>query len=220
MPEAEETTEKDAETIAQGVAEQQAPPPPAGIPVTIDGKLVYADKGELLIAAAQRHGTHIPRFCYHERLRPVGMCRMCLVDVDTGRGPMLSPACLVECTPDMPTAGPAEAPPYDDWVANQLSGAVAFVAIDDDRVVGYATLQPLPATPYRLEHGLTAVLRSHRGRGLAQKLKRAQIAWAARHGYRELVTYTSELNAPMRAVNVKLGYEERPVAVVVSGAVG
>ncbi len=128
-------------------------------------------------------------------------------------------AVAVECTPDMPTAGPAEAPAYDDWVANQLGGAIAFVAIDGDRVVGYATLQALPATPHRLEHGLTAVLRSHRGRGLAQNLKRAQIAWAARHGYRELVTYTSELNAPMRAVNVKLGYEERPVAVVVRGAV-
>jgi GNAT superfamily N-acetyltransferase len=129
-------------------------------------------------------------------------------------------AVAVECTPDMPTAGPAEAPAYDDWVANELGGAVGFVAIDGDRVVGYATLQALPATPQRLEHGLTAVLRSHRGRGLAQRLKRAQIAWAARQGYRELVTYTSELNAPMRAVNIKLGYDERPVAVVVRGVVG
>ena len=77
------------------------PPPPPGVPVTIDGKLVYAEKGELLIEAAERVGSHIPRFCYHERLRPVGMCRMCLVEVDSGRGPMLSPACLVECTPDM-----------------------------------------------------------------------------------------------------------------------
>jgi NADH-quinone oxidoreductase subunit G len=102
VPEAEETTEKDADTIEEGVAEEQAPPPPPdGVPVMLNGKQIYADKGELLIAAAQRNGEHIPRFCYHERLRSVGMCRMCLVEVDTGRGPMLSPACLVECTPDM-----------------------------------------------------------------------------------------------------------------------
>ncbi|MBA2607745.1 MAG: NADH-quinone oxidoreductase subunit NuoG [Actinobacteria bacterium] len=101
MPEAEETTEKDADVTEQGVEQEQAPPPPPGVPVTIDGQLVYADKGELLIEAAERVGSHIPRFCYHERLRPVGMCRMCLVEVDSGRGPMLSPACLVECTPDM-----------------------------------------------------------------------------------------------------------------------
>jgi GNAT superfamily N-acetyltransferase len=123
-------------------------------------------------------------------------------------------AVAVECIPDMPTVGAAEARPYDDWL-EELSGPVAFVVLDESRVVGYATLESLPATPDRLEHGLTAVLRSHRGRGLAQKLKRAQIAWAAKHGYRELVTTTSTRNAPMRAVNVKLGYAERPTAVLV-----
>ncbi|MEY2398428.1 MAG: NADH-quinone oxidoreductase subunit [Actinomycetota bacterium] len=98
---AEDVTEKNPAVTAVATEEQQAPEPPPGVPVTIDGTLVYADKGELLIEAAERVGSHIPRFCYHERLRPVGMCRMCLVEVDSGRGPMLSPACLVECTPDM-----------------------------------------------------------------------------------------------------------------------
>ncbi len=102
----EKVTEKDEEATEEAVAEtveevEAPPPPPPGVPVTIDGQLVYADKGELLIEAAERVGSHIPRFCYHERLRPVGMCRMCLVEVDSGRGAMLSPACLVECTPDM-----------------------------------------------------------------------------------------------------------------------
>ena len=72
-----------------------------GVPVTIDGVAVEAREGELLIDAAERTGTYIPRFCYHERMRPVGMCRMCLVEVDTGRGPTLQPSCMVECTPDM-----------------------------------------------------------------------------------------------------------------------
>ncbi|MGH9184020.1 MAG: 2Fe-2S iron-sulfur cluster-binding protein, partial [Acidimicrobiales bacterium] len=61
--------------------------------VTIDGADVHARKGEWLIAAAERHGTYIPRFCYHPRMRPVGMCRMCLVEVDTGRGARLQIAC-------------------------------------------------------------------------------------------------------------------------------
>lgn len=67
------------------------------VTVTIDGREVAARKGELLIAAAERHGTYIPRFCYHERMKPVGMCRMCLVEVDTGRGPALQPSCMIEC---------------------------------------------------------------------------------------------------------------------------
>mgnify|MGYP001484508923 FL=1 len=68
---------------------------PNEINVTINGIQVEAQPGEMLIAAADRAGVHIPRFCYHERMSPVGMCRMCLVDVDTGRGPMLQPSCMV-----------------------------------------------------------------------------------------------------------------------------
>ena len=50
-------------------------------------------------------------------------------------------------------------------------------------------------------------------------IRSPQISWAARRGYRELITQTSELNAPMRAVNIKLGYGERPIDVVVRGSV-
>ena len=48
-------------------------------------------KGELLIKAAQENGVYIPRFCWHERMKPVGMCRMCLVEVEGVRG--FPPAC-------------------------------------------------------------------------------------------------------------------------------
>ena len=69
---------------------------PAGISVTIDGRAVESPKGELIIAAAERVGIFIPRFCYHPRMKPVGMCRMCLVEVSGPRGPSLQPACYVE----------------------------------------------------------------------------------------------------------------------------
>ena len=98
-----------AETDEAVAEEPPPPPPPPGVPVTLDGKQIYAEKGELVIAAAQRHGVHIPRFCYHERLRPVGMCRMCVVEIDSGRGMTPSPACLVECTPDMKVETRSEA---------------------------------------------------------------------------------------------------------------
>lgn len=72
-----------------------------GVPVTINGKELLALDGELLIEAAERHGIYIPRFCYHPRMAPVGMCRMCLVEVDTGRGAALQPSCMLTCTPGM-----------------------------------------------------------------------------------------------------------------------
>ncbi len=71
------------------------------ISITVNGETVEAEKGELVIAAAERTGTYIPHFCYHPRMASVGMCRMCIVDIDTGRGPALQPACMIEVTPDM-----------------------------------------------------------------------------------------------------------------------
>jgi NADH-quinone oxidoreductase subunit G len=66
------------------------PPGPDVVTLTIDGQEIQAPRGELLIKAAQRHGTYIPRFCWHERLKPVGMCRMCLVEVEGMRGLQIS----------------------------------------------------------------------------------------------------------------------------------
>ena len=62
---------------------------------------IEARKGELVIAAAERAGTYIPRFCYHPRMKPVGMCRMCLVEVDSRPRP--GPAAVVH-DPGAPTA--------------------------------------------------------------------------------------------------------------------
>jgi NADH-quinone oxidoreductase subunit G len=71
------------------------------IEITINGRAVSATKGELVIAAAERAGEFIPRFCYHPRMSSVGMCRQCLVEIDTGRGPMLQPSCMVTVAPGM-----------------------------------------------------------------------------------------------------------------------
>ena len=82
--------------------EADAPPPdPNAVSVTLNGTPITARKGELIITAAERHGEYIPRFCYHERMKPVGMCRMCLVEVDSGRGPAITPSCMVTVAPDM-----------------------------------------------------------------------------------------------------------------------
>jgi NADH-quinone oxidoreductase subunit G len=67
--------------------------------VTIDGMTVEAKPGDLLIKVAQDNGVYIPRFCWHERMKPVGMCRMCLVEVDGIRG--LPPACTMQVTDGM-----------------------------------------------------------------------------------------------------------------------
>jgi NADH-quinone oxidoreductase subunit G len=47
----------------------------------IDDVVVSVPKGTLIVDAAKRAGIDIPVFCYHPKLKPVGMCRMCLVQV-------------------------------------------------------------------------------------------------------------------------------------------
>jgi NADH-quinone oxidoreductase subunit G len=74
-----------------------APPSPSGagdpVTLTIDGREIHTTAGQWIIQAAEEAGVYIPRFCYHPRMKPVGMCRMCLVEVVGPRGSSLMPAC-------------------------------------------------------------------------------------------------------------------------------
>jgi NADH-quinone oxidoreductase subunit G len=67
----------------------------------LNGRKVVARRGEQLIDAAERNGVYIPRFCYHPRMTPVGMCRQCIVEVDTGRGMALQPSCMITVSDGM-----------------------------------------------------------------------------------------------------------------------
>ena len=71
------------------------------VSITVNGRSIDVPKGEMLIAAAERVGTYIPRFCYHPRMEPVGVCRMCLVEVDGPRGATLQPACYIQVNDGM-----------------------------------------------------------------------------------------------------------------------
>jgi len=51
------------------------------ITLTIDGTEITAPEGMLIVDAAKAAGVDIPVFCYHPKMEPVGMCRMCLVEV-------------------------------------------------------------------------------------------------------------------------------------------
>jgi NADH-quinone oxidoreductase subunit G len=51
------------------------------VTLTIDGRQVTAPPGTGLVDAAKMAGIDIPVFCHHPKLEPVGMCRMCLVEI-------------------------------------------------------------------------------------------------------------------------------------------
>jgi len=54
------------------------------VTINIDGKDYEVEAGSNLVDAAKWHaGNDIPVFCYHPKMDPVGMCRMCLVELGT-----------------------------------------------------------------------------------------------------------------------------------------
>ncbi len=71
------------------------------VTITLNGKEISARPGEQLIDACERNGVYIPRFCYHPRMTPVGKCRQCIIEVDTGRGMQLQPSCMLTVSDGM-----------------------------------------------------------------------------------------------------------------------
>jgi NADH-quinone oxidoreductase subunit G len=71
------------------------------VTITIDGVEMHGPAGEVVIKVAEDNGNFIPRFCWHPRMKPVGMCRMCLVEVVGPRGRMLVPSCATTVSDGM-----------------------------------------------------------------------------------------------------------------------
>jgi NADH-quinone oxidoreductase subunit G len=51
------------------------------VKITIDGQDYHVPQGMNLVDAAKQEDIDIPVFCYHPKMAPVGMCRMCLVEL-------------------------------------------------------------------------------------------------------------------------------------------
>ncbi len=65
------------------------------VTLTIDDQQVTVPPGTLVLDAAAALKIEIPIFCSHPKLDPVACCRMCMVEIDGPRGPMLQTACSV-----------------------------------------------------------------------------------------------------------------------------
>ena len=65
---------------------------------TIDGVEVTVPSGTTIYTAAKEAGIEIPVLCHDERYDPVGVCRMCVVDVG---GRVLAAACVRPCEDGM-----------------------------------------------------------------------------------------------------------------------
>jgi formate dehydrogenase alpha subunit len=64
------------------------------IQVTINGRILKAENGTTVLETARIHGIEIPTLCNHPDLKPIGSCRICLVEVEPRA--TLATACTLE----------------------------------------------------------------------------------------------------------------------------
>ena len=76
------------------------------IELTIDGQAVHVTPGTTLWEAAQQIGVEIPALCHDPGLEPVGVCRMCVVDIGQR---VLAASCVRDCEAGMDVRTTSEA---------------------------------------------------------------------------------------------------------------
>jgi predicted molibdopterin-dependent oxidoreductase YjgC len=73
--------------------------PKKTIELKIDGASVSVPEGTTILGACRTLGIEIPTLCYLETLRPVNVCRVCMVEVEGSR--VLVPSCSRAVEPGM-----------------------------------------------------------------------------------------------------------------------
>src|SRR5215510_12944837 len=81
------------------------------VSLTIDGTQITVPEDISVVDAAKTVGIDVPVFCHHPKLEPVGMCRMCLVEIGrpmrdraTGQFVMENGAPKIQFLPKLETA--------------------------------------------------------------------------------------------------------------------
>lgn len=69
------------------------------VTLTIDGRQVTVPRGTSVLQASLDMGIHVPSFCWHPKLKSVGSCRMCYVEIE--KMPKLAVSCSTECMDGM-----------------------------------------------------------------------------------------------------------------------
>jgi GNAT superfamily N-acetyltransferase len=113
-------------------------------------------------------------------------------------------------TRDVPLVEQVDEVPYGEWEDHvlrhpHLSADGSFLAYVDGEPAAVSILLADDASR-RTANMFTGTLPRFRGRGLALAVKLASIAWANERGMVSMATTNDERNAPMLAINRRLGY--------------
>jgi GNAT superfamily N-acetyltransferase len=114
-------------------------------------------------------------------------------------------------TRDMPSLRPHEPISWEEWQQHVLEHPLfvregSFLAYADGEAAAVSLLTA-DSDSGRSTNFFTGTLPEFRGRGLGLAAKLASVHWAAEHGITKMSTMNDETNAPMLAINRRLGYE-------------
>ncbi|MFC4638044.1 GNAT family N-acetyltransferase [Deinococcus hohokamensis] len=125
---------------------------------------------------------------------------------------------FAEAREDVPRTGEATPLTFEDF-QKRFEGPTMFpegiqlAVTAEGEVVGLSELWRAEGNPARLNTGLTGTRRAWRRRGLALALKLAALRVAREEGAKEVWTGNATTNAPMLALNDRLGFRPRPAFV-------
>lgn len=60
------------------------------VSLTINGAKIFVDRGTTILEAARQNGIEIPTLCYHPALKPLGHCRVCIIEIEGMEKPVTS----------------------------------------------------------------------------------------------------------------------------------
>ena len=167
------------------------------------GGVAFAEQRGFALVRAETESALDPRTVAEQ---PVGDVRA-VSAID----PRLAYIVDIEATHDMPSTEEFEGMAYEEWTEHVLDHPLftpdgSFVAFADGEAAAVSLLT-VDRESDRAANMFTGTRSAYRGRGLALSAKLASIAWAAANGVTVLVTSNDATNAPMLAVNKRLGYE-------------
>jgi NADH dehydrogenase/NADH:ubiquinone oxidoreductase subunit G len=62
--------------------------------ININGKDCIAEKGETILNVAKRNYIDIPTLCHNDSLKPYGVCRLCVVELEEDGKKRIVPSCV------------------------------------------------------------------------------------------------------------------------------
>ena len=164
----------------------------------------FASKRGFVEVRAETEASLDPRLVSEQPAEDIDLRPLTEVD------PVLAYEVDMEATADMPATEEFEGMAYEEWLDHVIrhplfAPAGSFVALvaGDAAAVSLVTADPASG---RASSMFTGTRRAYRGRGLALAVKLASARWAAANGITQMVTYNDATNAPMLAVNRRLGY--------------